>query len=196
MIRVNKELLDFMTMLYEAAPNKLIVEQKFERKQIVIEQAAEIRFVHIVKSGIAKCYLSNEDGSEFIQEFFGPGEIFGEIEMFNDDESFSAVEALTDLTAYRISRENFERLLSENPKFNRLILRALAAKIKYKALRHSFNQLNTIEKNLLRLRQQFPELLNTISKPDIANYLGITERSLNRAFKKLKENELSGHDPI
>lgn len=190
MIRVNKELLGFVSELYGRESNNFISEQKFSPKKIVIEQGAEIQFVHIIKSGIAKCNLSNENGTDFIQEFFGEGEIFGEIEMFNNDKSFCSVEAITDLVLYKISMKNFYKLLAENPKFNYLILRALAAKVKYKAIRHSFNQSNPIEKNLLRLKKQFPELFQTISKQDIANYLGISERSLNRSLKSLKDKNL------
>ena len=191
MIRSNQELLDFINELALSPDGDFIVERRFAPRRVVLEQAARVEFVHVIKSGLAKCYLMEENGAEFIQEFFGEGEIFGEIEMFRDDEeSFGAVEALTDLVVYRISRKDFERLLSVNRKFNRLILRALAAKVKYKAFRHSFHQLNPIEANLLRLKEQFPNFLGIISKPDVANYLGITERSLNRSLKSLKERGL------
>jgi len=192
MIRVNQELLKFMSGFEPPETNGFASQHKFKPKKIILEQAARIEFVFIIKSGIAKCYRLEENGSQFIQEFFGEGEIFGEIEMFNNDESFSYIEALTDLIVYQISRKNFNKLLEENPKFNRLILNALAAKIKYKAIRHSFHQLNPIETNLLRLKEQFPDLLKMISKADIANYLGITERSLNRSLKLLKERKLIG----
>ena len=179
-----------MSEFSDSETNNLAPQQKFSPQKIILEQAARIEFVYIIKSGLAKCYLSEENGIDFIQEFFGEGEIFGEIEMFNNDESFCSIEALTDLVVYKISRKNFNHLLETNPKFNRLILNALAAKIKYKAIRHSFNQLNPIETNLLRLWEQFPDFLKTISKPDVANYLGITERSLNRSLKTLKERKL------
>lgn len=190
MIRVNRELLEFINELARSAPREIVAERKFAPGEIVLEQGVRVEFVHVIKSGIAKCSILEADGDEFIQEFFGEGEIFGEIEMFNDDESFGSVAALTELVVYKISRKSFDRLLAENTRFNRLILSALAAKIKYKAFRHSFHQLNPIEANLLRMRQQFPDFLKIISKHDVANYLGITERSLNRSLKSLKEQNL------
>lgn len=190
MIRVNRDLLKFVGELARAATGGGISEQKFAPKKIVLEQGARVCSVYVVKSGIAKCYLMEENGAQFIQEFFGEGEIFGEIEIFNDNETFGAIEALTELVAYKIARKNFERLLAENAGFNRLILSALAAKIKYKSSRHSFNQMNPIEANLLNLKSQFPDFLKIISKHDVANYLGVTERSLNRSLKRLKEQNL------
>ena len=189
MIRVNKNLLEFVGELGRAGEG-LVSEKRFAPKKVVLEQGTYVQSVYIVKSGIAKCYLMEENGAEFIQEFFGAGEIFGEIEVFNEDETFGSVEALTELVVYEISRKNFERLLAENARFNRLILSALAGKIKYKAFRHSFNQMNPIEANLLKLKSQFPDFLKILSKSDVANYLGITERSLNRSLKRLKEQNL------
>lgn len=190
MIRVNRKLVDFVSELHRLNGDEGISEQTFSPKTIVIEQGEKNRFVYIIKNGIAKCYLSNEDGFDFIQEFFGAGEIIGEVEMFDNDESFCSVETITDLVIYKISTKNFEKLLRENKKFNLLILRALISKIKYKAIRHAFNQSNRLEKNLLKLFEQFPDLFKTISKQDIAGYLGITERSLNRCIKGLKDKNL------
>jgi CRP-like cAMP-binding protein len=191
MIRVNTDLLSFFNEFTRSAEGASFVSgHKFAPKKTILEQGVRVEFVHIIKSGIAKCSILEENGAEFIQEFFGEGEIFGEIEMFNDDDSFGSVESLTELEIYRISRKTFDRLLDENRRFNRLILSALAAKIKYKAFRHSFHQLNPIETNLLHLKKQFPDLLKTISKQDIASYLGITERSFNRALKSLKDKNL------
>lgn len=190
MIRINRELLEFVGKIATIESNNVIFQQNFSPKKILINQGDKIEFVHIIKRGIAKCYLTNEDGNVFIQEFFGEGVIFGEIEMFNEDETVCSVESITDLAIYKISRKNFDKLLEENPQFNRLILRALAAKIKSKAIRYSTSHLNPIETNLLLLKKQFPDLLKTISKLDIANYLGVTERSLNRSIKSLREKNL------
>jgi len=190
MIRFNKDLLDFINELACVAPRGLILEREFAPEKVVLEQGVRVESVYIVKSGIVKCYVMQENGSEFIQEFFGEGEIFGEIEMFHNDESFGCVEALTEARVYQIGRRNFDRLLTENERFNRLILSGLAAKVKYKAFRHAFHQLNPIETNLLRLKKQLPNFLEIISKQDVANYLGVTERSLNRSLKSLKEKNL------
>ncbi len=66
-------------------------------------------------------------------------------------------------------------------------MKAMAIKIGYKAPRHSYQQSYTIEDNILKLKEAFPELIEVISKKDIANYMGITLRSLNRVLMKLNE---------
>lgn len=189
MIRINQEFLDFINKCSTQSGFKdLIIEQQYKPKELIIKQESKVLDVFIVREGIAKCYLTEDTGKDFVQEFFGEGQIFGEVEMFNDEFSFCSIEALTPLSVLKISRENFIYLLSQNREFNWFILKLLASKIKYKGIRHSFNQSHSTETNLQRLESQFPGLHGVIPKKDIANYLGITERNLNRAIKTLKEN--------
>jgi len=187
MIRTNNELLGYTTELNKLEIQKFIAEQSFVPKQKIIQQGKKVFYVYIIKSGIAKCYLTEENGKDFVQEFFGAGEIFGEIETINNNTSFCYIEAITEMKVYKIPQKHFHKLLENNMKFNQLVLKSLAAKIKYKALRHSFNQSHTIESNILRLENHLPEFSKIISKEDIANYLGITLRSLNRTLNILNE---------
>ncbi len=113
--------------------------------------------------------------------------LFGEIEVFSDKSSFCSIKSITSLEVYQISHSYFNKLLEEDKQFNRLVIKSLAAKISYKAPRHSYQHSYAIEDNVLRLQNQFPDLIKVISKQDIANYLGITIRSLNRTLNKLKE---------
>ena len=151
----------------------------------IITQKTNVRSVFLIKNGLAKCYLTEDTGEDFIQEFFGMGEIFGEIESITDEISFCTIEALTPTTYFKIPRNAFLNLVKEDKSFNALLLQLMATKIRYTALRHSYNQTHSLEANLKRLLAEFPELLQQISKKDIANYLGITVRSLNRTLKEL-----------
>lgn len=187
MIRINKDLVDYVNQLYCSKINDLVTEEKIVSKELIIEQGKRIFSVYIIKSGIAKCYTTQDTGMNFIQEFFGEGGILGEIEMFNNDASFSSIEAVTNIAAFKIRQDNFHFLLNQDKVFNQLILKALASKIKDKAIRHSHNQSHTIKSNFLRLKKSFPNLNEMIPKKDVANYLGITERSLNRTLNDLKE---------
>ncbi|MBL6447342.1 Crp/Fnr family transcriptional regulator [Fulvivirga sp. 29W222] len=185
MVRINKDLLAFVSRLYETESFNHFFLENYSPKQSLIKQGKKVFSVFIIKSGIAKCYLSEDNGKDFIQEFFSDGEIFGEIETINEHLSFCSIEAITDLQVFEIKGDKFHKLLRSNSKFNELILKAFANKVKYKAIRHGYNQSHTIEDKLLRLMNEFPELLQHISKQDIANYLGVTARSLNRTLSDM-----------
>jgi CRP-like cAMP-binding protein len=187
MIRTNQELLDYISKIHNPA---IISEQIFTPFQTVFEQGKRVNSVFIVKSGIAKCFLTEENGNDFVEEFFGEGGIVGEIEIINNHISVCGISAITELTAYKISSANFKHLLDKDKVFNQLILKALSAKIYYKASRHAHNQLHDVEANLLRIKREFPEMFNAIPKLDIANYLGVTLRSLNRTLSELRMKDL------
>lgn len=181
MIRINTDLVAYLKRVLTEDHD--IAEVKFDPDEIVLKERKTLRSVYVIKEGIAKCYLTEDTGKDFIQEFFGSGEIFGEVEMLHDDLSFCTIQAITELMVYKIPFSTFGHLLENDKKFNRLILKGLASKIKYKAIRHAFNQSHAIEVNLQRLEKEMPNLHQMVSKRDIANYLGVTERSLNRILK-------------
>jgi CRP-like cAMP-binding protein len=187
MIRTNQELLDYVRKIHNP---EVILEQIFTPFQTVFEQGKRVNSVFIVKSGIAKCFLTEENGNDFVEEFFGEGGIVGEIEIINNHISVCGISAITELRVYKISSTNFKHLLDKDKVFNHLILKALSAKIYYKASRHAHNQLHDVEANLLRIKREFPEMFDAIPKLDIANYLGVTLRSLNRVLSELKMKNL------
>lgn len=190
MIRQNKELLNYTRKLHQSEGNDWIIEQSFSPQQQIILHNKLVNHAYIFKSGIAKCYLLEDNGKEFIEEFFGEGEIVGEIEIINKHFSIANIKAITEVVVYKIQKDNFCKLLETDTTFNQLILRALCCKIQYKAIRHSYHQSHPVESNLLRLKRGLPDFINVIPKQDIASYLGITLRSLNRTLNELKEKDM------
>jgi CRP-like cAMP-binding protein len=183
MIRTNKELFAYINKLAASNADAGIVEQVFSPAQLILEEGKKVYSVYILKKGITKCYFHTDTGGKFIQEFFGEGELFGEIELMDDIRSYCTVEAIEEVTVYKILKKDFIRLIENDKRLNQLFIKALITKLKYKATRHSHNQLHTIEDNLNRLRLRVPDLETLIPKQDIADYLGITLRALNRTLK-------------
>ena len=181
MIRENPALLQYLAKLHQS--NGPVTVTNFPLKTEIIGQEKNVKAAFVITAGIAKCFHRENNGRIFVQEFFGPGELFGEIELIRQSLSFSGIEAITNLSAFRISQDHFHDLLRSDPRFNTLIMEALANKVRYKALRHAHNQSHPAAANLLRLQQTFPELFHTIPKQDLSDYLGITLRSLNRILK-------------
>lgn len=181
MIRTNIELLEYI----KASRNSThyFIEEEIQKGQKIIDQNRNSSFGYIIKSGIAKCFLTDNNGNDFIQEFFSEGELFGEVEIINNTNNFCTIEAISEMTVYKVSTTSFQYLLENDKKFNTLIMKSFAKKIQYKAIRHSHNQLHSIKSNLFRLQQSTLDFMEIISKNDIASYLGISLRSLNRILK-------------
>jgi len=189
MIRTHSELLAYIESLVLKRPDFFVTEL-ISPKEKIIQQNKRYSYLYIIKSGIVKCYLSDENGKDFIQEFLSTGMEFGELEVFSEKPSFCCVESITKLEVFKISYTDFNKLLDTDTNFSRLILKAMAKKISYKAPRHSYQQSYPIEDNILKLQELYPGIDKIISKKDIASYMGVTMRSLNRALNTLK------HKPV
>ena len=185
MIRTDVDFLNYIDILTKKHPGYFLLES-YDSGEIILEQNKRYLSLYIIKEGITKCYLSDENGKDFIQEFLSKGMEFGELEVFSEKLSYCSIEAITKVEVYKVSHKNYNFLLQNDPVFNRLILKSMAIKIGYKAPRHSFQQSYSIEANILKLKELYPNYDQLFSKNDIANYLGITLRSLNRTLNNLK----------
>lgn len=174
--------------MYSKDNHDFLTKKIFSAGEFLIHQNKLGKNVFVVQSGITKCFVNEENGRDFIQEFFGEGEILGEIEVLTDTLSFSNVNALTEVHAFKIKRDDFYTLLKTKKELELLILKALALKVRDTAIRAAQQQLHPLEHNLKQLLNLISDQGITFSKKNLADYLGITLRSLNRSMKKL-ENE-------
>ena len=98
-----------------------------------------------------------------------------------------SIEAITEVTVYSMSIPYFQSLIKNDLSLNNLLLDVFAERIVNTSSRASYQQLHTTEHTLSQLLEVKSREME-ISKEDMAAYLGITVRSLNRALKELQEN--------
>lgn len=186
MIRYNQELLAYISQLSHST--SFISEKKIPQKERFIVQGENISSLYIIKSGIVKCFITENNGKDYILEFLGEGEIIGELEIFNNSPSLNNVETLTEIEVFKIPNQYFIELLQSNWNLNYLILKELATRVAQTASRASYQQNYPLEYSILKLIYLFSVQPLKLSKQDLADYLGITVRSLNRTFLNLQQN--------
>lgn len=188
MLRTNQTFLGYVKELYDNQQRREnILEKQYSKGQKLFFQNERATKVMFIKEGVVKCFFTEDNGKEYILEFLGKGEIIGEIEFIRKIVSLCNIEAMTDVTVYAVSPGYFAELIKNDIKLNNLLLDAFAERIINTASRASFQQLYTIEHSLAKLLELLSKQDMHMSKEDIASYLGITVRSLNRAFKGLSE---------
>lgn len=190
MLRTNLDLLSFMELYCQDNSQSGISLKTFKPGSRFITQGEKIKNIYVVKEGITKCFISEENGKDFIVEFLGKGEIVGELEVLKNIDCLCNVEAISDVTVYAIPRDIFTQLTESNKNFIKILLQELSTRIIQTSSRASFQQLYTIEYGLLKLMKLQDEEKIVISKEDMAAYLGIPTRSLNRTLKSLAERNV------
>jgi CRP-like cAMP-binding protein len=184
MLRTNREFLDYIEQLYiNETKSGFINLQGVRTGDKILTQGEFSKYVYVIKEGIAKCFFSEENGKDYILEFLGTGEILGELEAIKKTLCLCSVSAVTSLKFYTIPLDYFNDLLSSDMSLSRLLLEEMAERMINTSSRASFQQLYTIEHGLAKLLDLQQKQQLVISKEDMAAYLGITLRSLNRALK-------------
>ena len=188
MLRTNTELLSYIDKLYQDRHVDIRL-QDFEKDSLLLRQGETNQRVFVIKDGIAKCFFLEENGKDYILEFMSKGQVLGEIEVIRKINCLCNVAALTALQVYAIPASVFKQLLAEDLNLNKILLEELAERIINTSSRASFQQLYTVEHGLTKLLALQKNQGIEITKEDMAAYLGITLRSLNRALKSLERTE-------
>ncbi|AZA89153.1 DNA-binding transcriptional activator YeiL [Chryseobacterium nakagawai] len=186
MLRTNQSFLSHLEDLYHKQTGGNIILQSFSEGQKLLIQDQSVARVMLIKEGITKCYFEEENGKEYIVEFLGSGEILGEVELIKNIPCLCNIEALTEVLVYTISLTYFNELIQKDLILNNLLLNSFADRIINTSSRASYQQLYTVEHTLTQLLKMQVKQNIQISKEDMAAYLGITVRSLNRILKDLK----------
>lgn len=188
MLRTNQPFSDYFDKLYSKQPDReQIALKSYEKGDKILIQNETSTSIMLIRSGITKCYFVEENNKEYIVEFLGKGEILGEIEVIKNIPCLCTVEAMTEVTVYSMSAPNFRNLLKKNVKLNTFLLNVFADRIVPTSSRVSYLQLRTKEhtqSQLMELKSKEME----ISKKEMAAYLGITVKNLNKTLDKIKEN--------
>lgn len=194
MLRTNLTFLSFIESFCDKQSDSGITLKSFTSGQRFITQGEKIRNIYIIKDGITKCFISEENGKDFIIEFLGKGEVVGELEALKKIDCLCNVETISEVTVYAIPDYIFFQLIEKNTEFTKILLQELSTRIIQTSSRASFQQLYTLEYGLMKLLQLQTDEQIDISKEDMAAYLGISVRSFNRTLKQLLDKKLLNKD--
>jgi CRP/FNR family transcriptional regulator, anaerobic regulatory protein len=151
-------------------------------------------FLNIV-DGVVKVYKLMPDGRRQVTGFLFAGDLLGLA--VNDSYTYSA-EALTPVAVCRFPRKQFERLLDDFPKMEKRLLamasNELAAAQEQMMLlgrKTAHERIASFLLMLARRQERFgrsaTELELSMTRTDIADYLGLTTETASRVFTSLKK---------
>ena len=188
MLRTNQSFLVYVQELYEQQTRKEnIILKRFLKGQKLFFQNKKATKVMLIAEGITKCYFTEENDKEYIVEFLGKGEIIGEVELICQIPCLCNVEAMTDVYVFAIAPDFFSAHIQTDIRLNHLLLKSFAERIVHTSSRASYQQLYTTEHSLSKLLELQSKQEISLSKEDMAAYLGVSVRNLNRALKSVSE---------
>lgn len=184
MIKTNLQLRNLMEELTRNDNTRsAITLRDLQPKQQLIVQEQPLQSVYIIRSGVTKCFITENNERDYILDFLGEGELLGEIEAIRLTRATCTVEAITPLTVYSISSVQFHHFFKTLPAFGAIVLELMATRLARISEKAARQQLYTLSEILPQLLAALKSQQITFTKQDLSEYLGISVRSLNRLLK-------------
>ena len=188
-----KFILQAMTSLYPpSAPTIEALKEKvglclFRKKTLLVQAHCHAPMAYFIEKGITRSFWV-VDGEEITTSFSTEGSIvFSMDALYYNQTSEEYVEALEDVTAYRISLTALRELFRTNielANWGRIIHQN-----EYRRLHRSHKERLTLpaRERYLNFTKQFPDVSRRVNLGYIASYLGITPSTLSRLRAELVE---------
>ncbi|MDP5199377.1 Crp/Fnr family transcriptional regulator [Flavobacterium sp. DG2-3] len=175
--------------------------KSFDRNDIIFEEGNLPLHYYQIISGEVKMSNYNDDGREFIQGIFYNGQSFGEPPLFLNQKYPANAIAVEDSEIFILPKENFMKLLEENPKMSIKIIENLAQRLYYKSVMAAEISTHEPEHRVLKLidhgiayfnfqKDENGYLIN-FTRQQIGDLTGLRVETVIRAIKALeKKGEL------
>lgn len=176
------------------------VEKSYEKSDVIFEVGTNAHYYYQIISGEVKMNNYNEEGKEFIQGFFKPGESFGEPPLFVNRLYPANAIATEDSVILAIKKEAFKQFLLEHPSEAISIIENLAQRLHYKATmsaeiasedpEHRVLQLIDYAINHFDLTKDKNGYLVDFTRQQIGDLTGLRVETVIRAIKSLEKKHM------
>ncbi|WP_294957590.1 Crp/Fnr family transcriptional regulator [uncultured Flavobacterium sp.] len=178
-----------------------VITKSFDKNDIIFEEGNLPSHYYQIISGEVKMSNYNDDGREFIQGIFYNKQSFGEPPLFLNQKYPANAIAVEDTEIYILPKENFMKLLEENPKISLKIIENLAQRLYYKSVMAAEISTHEPEHRVLKLidhgivyfnfqKDENGYLIN-FTRQQIGDLTGLRVETVIRTIKTLeKKGEL------
>ncbi|MET3027137.1 Crp/Fnr family transcriptional regulator [Flavobacterium sp. UW10123] len=178
-----------------------VIKKSFDKNDVILEEGNLPSNYYQIISGEVKMSNYNDDGREFIQGIFYNGQSFGEPPLFLNQKYPANAIAVENTELFILPKENFMKLLEENPKVSIKAIENLAQRLYYKSVMAAEISTHEPEHRVLKLidhgiayfnfqKDKSGYLIN-FTRQQIGDLTGLRVETVIRAIKALeKKGEL------
>ncbi len=170
----------------------------FRRGEIIVRQGEPGDTFFVIMSGEVKVLVGAQTGDQAMVAIFGPGDCFGELSLIDGQPRSATVEAIEEVDALIIRRNDFQDFLEVNPQIMRQLLATLAGRIRRTselAADLAFLDIaGRLAKTLLDLAREHGrevdgavEIELPLTQTDLAAMVGATRESVNKLLSWFEE---------
>ncbi|SHM48533.1 Crp/Fnr family transcriptional regulator [Chryseobacterium polytrichastri] len=160
--------------------------KKLKKHQYLIQENELVTTIYFVTKGLLKASFIDKEGKEHIIQFAMENWWISDFQSFyNGMPSVINIDCLEEVELCSISKENLEKMCSENHKMEHFF--RVKNSFGYVALQQRILSLLTTnaKERFEQFSHQYPQLIQRIPKAVIASYLGVSRETLSRISNKL-----------
>lgn len=176
-----------------------VVHRVFARGEVIVAEDSRPSFVAILNEGSAKAIRISPDGREQILYVFSKGDFFGEQNLLFDRAAGYTVEALEEVKACLLYKQDFLALMREYPDIGVRIIEELGGRLERleNVARHM--GVRALEGRIGAALLEFADKYGTpseegtlvrlpLSREGLANYIGIARETVSRKLGQLEND--------
>ena len=178
------------------AVEKVIVEKRFSKNEVVLLEEDSSNYMYVVYSGKVKAVQISIDGKEHILAVHGKGDFFGEMGILDGKSSPATIIAMENAEIGLIAKDNFERYLLSNEKFLRQAILLLCSRLREAWLKLKVLSLSEAESRVRAmlkiislqhgLKDQRGILISLkLTHKDISRYVLLSRETVTRQLDRL-----------
>lgn len=179
---------EFLDLIKDIAPLSL-TQKTFEAGVTIYSQGDMPNSIYYIRKGLVGLTSISLNGSESLLRVFGKGFLFGHRALISDDIYHANSHTLCKTQVYLISKEEFNKLISSNPKAAILIAKILANELRRSELRlrdmSGKKVMGRIIEAIIFLKGRYPDYQWT--RREIGEFSGAKTETVSRAITKLQE---------
>lgn len=170
------------------AIEKLAEIETWAKKEIFIEKDKPNQKEYFVLEGIVRSFVLNPNGEEISISFFGPQSVISPfVSRTKNGKSQFSFQALSNTKLAVMDAKAFENLRLNNIELRNFAFLVLQNELLRKVDKEIGLASLKAKDRLIKFRNEFPQLESLIPHPHIASYLGITNISLSRLRREIRD---------
>ncbi len=170
---------------------------EFKKGETIYEKGKQSNFFYLVRRGVVKAHRMDSQGKELITELYKQDDFFGNPASDPQSSYEDYATAMENSQLYAVSREEFHKLLSNNPKITIQLIEVLnhnLSELKQQLMDMAYGSVRKKTANTILLFaeriEKHPLKSIRISRADLAGVAGMAPESLIRTLSEFKKEAL------
>jgi CRP-like cAMP-binding protein len=166
--------------------------KEISKKTILLTEGQACKQLSYVHSGALRSYCLDKEGKESTIMFAMADWWVTDMYCYlNEKPAMMYIETIEDSSIFQLGKENFNKLFTAIPKFERFFRILMQNAYTREQLRIIENLTLTAEERYDRFINKYPQIAKQVTQKQIASYLGITPEFLSAIRKKKAQGKIS-----